>query len=141
MPYAGQNCFFSVLYIFHFQIWYPSCHSFNSCHTDSLVCVVNRDFGHGSMAMGGHGLPKVLPGPAMPYPSTPCRQATPITALWPFQGWPAHRAGRLRPFSTPLDTPRRTPMLSTVTLAWILGFLCRDLNYSNPLFPAARDKK
>jgi hypothetical protein len=28
----------------------------------------------------GHGLPKVLPGPAMPNPSTPCGQATPETA-------------------------------------------------------------
>jgi hypothetical protein len=26
------------------------------------------------MARGGHGLPKVSPGPAMPYPSTPCGQ-------------------------------------------------------------------
>jgi hypothetical protein len=27
---------------------------------------------HGRMARGGHGLPKVSPRPAMPYPSTPC---------------------------------------------------------------------
>jgi hypothetical protein len=26
---------------------------------------------HGRMAWGGHELPKVLPGPAIPYPSTP----------------------------------------------------------------------
>jgi hypothetical protein len=31
--------------------------------------------------------------------------------------WPARRAGNLRPSSTPLDTPRRMPML---------GALCED---------------
>jgi hypothetical protein len=61
-------------------------------------------------AIGDHGLPKVSPGPAMPYPSTPWGQATPETALWPLQGWPACRAGSLNPSSIPLDTPRRTPM-------------------------------
>jgi hypothetical protein len=40
---------------------------------------------HGRMARGGHGLPKVSLGPAMPHPSTPCERATP-------------------------ETPRRTPM-------------------------------
>jgi hypothetical protein len=64
---------------------------------------------HGRMARGGYGLPKVSPEPAMPNPSTPCRQATPETALQPFQGRYACRAGGLRPSSTPLDTPRRTP--------------------------------
>jgi hypothetical protein len=29
-----------------------------------------------------------------------------------FQGWPANRVGSMRPTSTPLDTPRRTPMSS-----------------------------
>jgi hypothetical protein len=29
------------------------------------------------MARGGHGLPKVSPKSAMPYPSTPCGRATP----------------------------------------------------------------
>jgi hypothetical protein len=66
---------------------------------------------HGRMARGGHGLLK-SPGPAMPDPSTPCRRATPEMAepLQPFQGWPARRMGSLRPSSTLLDTPRRTPM-------------------------------
>jgi hypothetical protein len=63
---------------------------------------------HGHMARGGHALPKVSFGPAMPYPSTPCGWDTRETALWSFQGWPAHRVGGLRPSSTPLDTPRRT---------------------------------
>jgi hypothetical protein len=46
----------------------------------------------------------------MPYPSTPCKQATPETATRLFQGWPAHRAIGLRLSSCPSDTPRRTPM-------------------------------
>jgi hypothetical protein len=57
------------------------------------------------MAKGGYGLHKVLPGPAMPYPSTPCGWSTPETAL--------HRAGGLQLASNLLDTPRRTPMIKT----------------------------
>jgi hypothetical protein len=44
---------------------------------------------HGCMIRGR--LPKVSFGPAMPYPSTPCEQATLETGLQPFQGWPACR--------------------------------------------------
>jgi hypothetical protein len=62
------------------------------------------------MARGGHGLPIVSPWPAMPCLSMPCRRATPETALWPFQEWPARRESGLWPSLTPLDTPRRTPM-------------------------------
>jgi hypothetical protein len=65
---------------------------------------------HGRMARGGHGLPKVSPGLAMPNPSTLCRLATPETALRLFIGWPAHRAGSLQLSSTLLDTPRRPLM-------------------------------
>jgi hypothetical protein len=36
---------------------------------------------HGRMARCGHGLPKVLPGLALPYPSTPYGWATPETAV------------------------------------------------------------
>jgi hypothetical protein len=36
---------------------------------------------HRRMARGGHGLPKVSPAPAMPYPSMPYGQATPETNL------------------------------------------------------------
>jgi hypothetical protein len=41
---------------------------------------------HGRMARDGHGLPKVLLGPAMPDPSTPCGRATPVTALTTISG-------------------------------------------------------
>jgi hypothetical protein len=46
------------------------------------VCITVQ---HGRTARSGHGLPKFAP--AMLYSSTPCRRATPETALWPFQGW------------------------------------------------------
>jgi hypothetical protein len=69
-----------------------------------------RGNSHGVTARGGHGVPKVSPGPTMPYLFTPCGQATPEAALRPFQEWPNHRVSSLRLSSTPLDTPRRTPM-------------------------------
>jgi hypothetical protein len=51
------------------------------------------------MAWGDHGLPKVLPRPAMPYLSTPYRWPTPEMALQPFQGWPTTV---LYPFGHPM---------------------------------------
>jgi hypothetical protein len=47
-----------------------------------------------------HGLPKVLPMPAMLYPFNT------------LEGWAqgGHKAGGLRPSSTPLDTPRLKPL-------------------------------
>jgi hypothetical protein len=51
------------------------------------------------MARGGHGLPKVSLGPAMPYPSTSRGRATPGAGQ-----------GGLWPSSTPLDIQRHTPM-------------------------------
>jgi hypothetical protein len=62
------------------------------------------------MAKGGHGLPKVSAGLTLPNLSAPYWQAMPETALWPFQGWLACKAGGLQPSFTILDTPRRTPM-------------------------------
>jgi hypothetical protein len=61
----------------------------------------------GHMERGGHGLPKVSLRSGMPYPSRPCRRATPEVA--PLQGWPAHWFGGLWLSSTPLDTPHHTP--------------------------------
>jgi hypothetical protein len=66
---------------------------------------------HGRMARGGHGLPKVSPGPTLPYSSMPCRQAIPRAALPPFWGWLGCTAGGLRPSSTLLDTPPCRPMI------------------------------
>jgi hypothetical protein len=62
------------------------------------------------MARGGHGLPKVLLGPALTYPSTLCGWATPETAFRAFQGWYARRVGGLWPYSIPLDTTFRPPV-------------------------------
>jgi hypothetical protein len=73
------------------------------------------------MTRGGHELPKVSPGPAKPDPFTSCRQDTPKTALRPFLGWPACRAGSLQSSSTLLDTPRRTPM--GLISSWKILFL------------------
>jgi hypothetical protein len=36
----------------------------------------DNTLGHGRMARGGHGLPKVSPWPALLYLSMPCGQAT-----------------------------------------------------------------
>jgi hypothetical protein len=74
-----------------------------------LSSVPTRNYGR--MARGSNELLKVLPRPAMPDPPTACGRATPKTALRPFQGWPTRRAGGLRPSSTLLDTPCRTPKL------------------------------
>jgi hypothetical protein len=57
------------------------------------------------MEWGIYGLPKGSPGPAMPKPSTPCGGATPETALWPFQGWPARRGGLPAAAFYPLGYP------------------------------------
>jgi hypothetical protein len=62
------------------------------------------------MAGGGHGLPKVSPGPAMLHTSRQSRQTTPEMAIRPFQGWPACRKGGLRPSSTPFGSPCHTAM-------------------------------
>jgi hypothetical protein len=65
----------------------------------------------GRMARGGYGLPKALPVLAMPNPLTPCGRAISETALHPFQGWLAPSAGGPAAAFTPLDAPRRTPMI------------------------------
>jgi hypothetical protein len=69
------------------------------------------------MARSSHGLPKVPTGPVMPDPSTPCILAAPETALSPFQEWPAQKVGGLQPSSTPLVSPRCTPMKLLLYLA------------------------
>jgi hypothetical protein len=51
------------------------------------------------MARGGLGLPKVSPGPAMPYPSMPCGRVTPEKALWLAGGPPV---ANFYPFGHPI---------------------------------------
>jgi hypothetical protein len=71
------------------------------------------EFSDKRIGRGGHGLPKVSTGPAIPYLSMPCGRSAPETALWPIQGRPADREGGLWPSFTPLDTPRHTAMPPT----------------------------
>jgi hypothetical protein len=52
---------------------------------------------------------KFTPRPAMPYPSTPCKQPNTEMAV----RWTARRAGGLQPSSTPLDTQRLRPLSFT----------------------------
>jgi hypothetical protein len=62
------------------------------------------------MAWQGHGLTKVSPGPALPYPCMSCGRAIPEMGLHEgVSGVTPHRMGGLRLFSNPLDTPRLTP--------------------------------
>jgi hypothetical protein len=48
------------------------------------------------------------------HPGPPCSTLL-CPAIRPFQEWPAHRAGGLGQFSTPLDIPRRTLMSERVS--------------------------
>jgi hypothetical protein len=68
----------------------------------------------GRMARGGHGLPKVSPGSAMPYPSTPAGRATPKTALGPMavSGVASPQGGRPAGVFYPFSHPTPTPMTS-----------------------------
>jgi hypothetical protein len=72
---------------------------------------------HGRMARGDYGLPKDSPGPAKPYPSTSCGQlplkrVAGVHSGGDGSGVDTSRAGSLRPSSTPVDTPRRTPLIA-----------------------------
>jgi hypothetical protein len=64
----------------------------------------------GCAAMGGHGLPEVPPWISGTGPDMPCRRATSRATLRPCRGWPAWRAGGLRPSSASVDPLRRTPV-------------------------------
>jgi hypothetical protein len=72
------------------------------------------------------GLPKVLLRTAMPYISTSCGQATPETGL----RWAARLRGRwLRPSSTPLEIPRRTPMLVNSAIVFWNSVMSSQRNF------------
>jgi hypothetical protein len=88
-------------------------------HLSRIVNMREGERCHGRMARGGHGVPKVSPGTAMPYPFTLCGRATPVMALWPFQEWPARRARGLLFFPTPLDAPRCMPIRDALSSHYI----------------------
>jgi hypothetical protein len=70
---------------------------------------------HGRMAKGGHGLPKLSPGPAMPDHFMPCGRATPNMAVSRVARPQAERPAAI---FTLLEIPRRMPMeiLSTTVV-------------------------
>jgi hypothetical protein len=76
---------------------------------NTYICV--KSWKHGRMARGGHELPKVSPGPAIPYPSTHCSRVILETPYGCFMGGPPLRAGNLLSTFTTLDTPRHMPMV------------------------------
>jgi hypothetical protein len=86
---------------------------------------------HGRRGRGGHGLPKVSPGPTMPNLSAPYGLATAETAVRQFQGWLAQRAVGLQPSSTPFDTKRLTAL--TPMLSWEHEIF-KIVNYSFTMF-------
>jgi hypothetical protein len=63
---------------------------------------------HGRMARGCHGLPKVSIGLTMQALQRPCSLAAVSEVARP-------QGGHLRPSSTPLDTPRHTPVLESTS--------------------------
>jgi hypothetical protein len=107
---------------------------------------------HGRMATGGHGLLKVLPGPAMPHLSTLCGWDTSEMGLRPFQGWPDHRAGGLRLSSIPLDTPCHTSKMagvwnvlmqsrSVIKKMVLIKYCIQRKNFPSPLIKETWHKK
>jgi hypothetical protein len=64
---------------------------------------------HWRMASAAHGLPKVLLGPAMPNPSTPCGR-TPLKPLTAVSVVAVRTDGVLRPSCTSMVTPNRMPL-------------------------------
>jgi hypothetical protein len=65
----------------------------------------------GHMARGGHGLPKVSPGPTVPYPSTPCKQLTLKQPYSHFKGGRPQR-GRHAAVLYSFGHPTSEPLLS-----------------------------
>jgi hypothetical protein len=65
-------------------IFWRRCQNYQNQHQSPEVKNRISASCHGRMTRSGHGFPKVSPGPAMPYPSTPCRRATFEATLWLF---------------------------------------------------------
>jgi hypothetical protein len=59
------------------------------------------------------------------HPSPPC--PTPETALPPFQGWPARRAGGLQPSSTPFGKPHAVRLQARWISTGKFLMLCRSI--------------
>jgi hypothetical protein len=70
---------------------------------------------HGHMARGGHGIPRVLLGPAMPDPSTPCRWPLLKRSYSRFRGGCQH-GGRPAVVFYPFGHP--APYASVCALSW-----------------------
>jgi hypothetical protein len=69
-----------------------------------LTKIRTKEAEHGYMAVGGHGLPKVSPGPAIPYPFMPCGGPPLKRPYGHFRGGPLNgqaACGRLVPPWTP----------------------------------------
>jgi hypothetical protein len=91
------------------------CASQNEAKRGFIEAASGRRRGQARTATGIHGHPNVSPRPTQPGLSTPCGWATPKTALRSFRRWHAHRAGGLRPSSTPLDTPCHTGVVEAAS--------------------------
>jgi hypothetical protein len=99
------------------------------------------------MAWVIHGLPKVLPGPAMPNPSTPCGRAAPKTAV---SGVARRKGGRPAAVFNPLGylTPFEpagvlvTKNLHSLVNLWSVHALWMTILYppNNFGWPTVRDK-
>jgi hypothetical protein len=58
----------------------------------------------------------------MSYFSMLCGRPTPEMAMWLFKGYFAYKVGGFRLFSTHLDSPRCTPMLTCTLVCYVLSF-------------------
>jgi hypothetical protein len=90
---------------------------------------------HGRMARDGRGLPKVSLGSAMPFPIAPYRQ-TPLKQPYDcvrLSVVAARSVGHLWPSSTPLDTPRYTPLPFTFKESLVSGRLPDSVEGPRPL--------
>jgi hypothetical protein len=119
-----KNKFFFSSCIFYFLLF--SLFSFFLFFSPLFFFSLSWTYGKGLAS--GHGLYKVSPGPAMPNSFKPCRKATPDSALWSFQWWPARRAGGLHPLGTPCHMPMcfsRPYLLLLLLLLFLLFCISR----------------
>jgi hypothetical protein len=108
---------------------------------------LRRALSHKPTAKGGHGLPGVSPGPAIPYPSTPCGWTTPEIALYyiviavsgvahPQGGQPAavfYPFGHPTPYAHTSPSQDRQPANRTVATWSFLEHYCIETREGGPL--------